>query len=178
MHDFLIPTHIESPRLVLRMLQDADWRALHEQYSDEECTRYTLGRVLTEGESWRTMSTILGHWMLRGYGPYAVTDKQSGDVLGVVGMWYPNDWPEPEILWQIIRRYWGQGYASEATRAVQTIARQHFPELSLISLIDERNTGSIRVAKAVGATFEKELQFRGNVCQVYRHPDVDNINQS
>lgn len=170
MNHFLVPTTLETRRLTLRMLRDDDWHALHEHYSDAACTQYTQGRVLTEGESWRTMSSLLGHWMLRGFGPYAVTEKLSGDVLGVVGLWYPNDWPETEILWLLVRKYWGQGFSSEAARAVQRMAAEYLPEMSLISLIDARNVASVRVAKSVGATFEREIPFRGGVWQVYRHP--------
>jgi hypothetical protein len=43
------------------------------------------------------MACLLGHWYLRGYGPYAVGEKSSSRVLGSVGLFYPNDWPEPEI---------------------------------------------------------------------------------
>ena len=172
MNNYLIPVTVETSRLTLRMLREQDWRALHEHYADPLCTQYTQGRVLTEGETWRTMSSLLGHWMLRGYGPYAVTDKRSGDVLGVAGLWYPNDWPEPEILWSLVRKYWGQGFASEAARAVQRMAGEYLPEMSLISLIDARNIASIRVATSVGATFEKELPFRNGVWKVYRHPET------
>jgi RimJ/RimL family protein N-acetyltransferase len=34
--------------------------------------------------------------------------------LGTVGLWYPVDWPAPEIKWALIRKAWGKGYAREA----------------------------------------------------------------
>lgn len=165
-----MPARIESARLVLRAFCDDDWRALHEHYADPECTRFTFGRALSEGESWRAMASMVGHWVLRGYGPYALEDKASGAVLGTVGLWYPNDWPEPEIKWALIRRHWGRGYASEAVRAVQRAARECLPELALISFINAENRPSIALARAVGATFEDERAFRGARWHVYRHP--------
>lgn len=167
---FCIPERIESARLVLRCFRDSDWRALHELYADPECTRFTLGRTLSEGESWRAMASMVGHWQLRGYGPYAVEAKADGTVLGTVGLWFPNDWPEPEIKWAISRRHWGQGYASEAVRAAQQMAHLHVPETALISLIHGDNLASIRLARAVGATLEHEREFRGGRWELYRHP--------
>ena len=166
---FEVPERVESPRLVLRMLRDGDWRALHGYYSDEQCIRYTLGRVLTEGESWRTLAAMVGHWHLRGYGPYAIESKASGELLGVSGLWYPYDFPEREIKWGLLRCHWGQGYASEAARAVLAMARDVYPASPPISFIHASNDTSIRVAAALGAALERDTEFRGARYRVYRH---------
>ena len=167
---FLVPERAETQRLILRQFQEADWKDLHAYYSSEEATRFTLGRALTERETWRIMCTLSGHWRIRGYGPYAMEDKSNGTVLGLIGFWYPNDWPEPEIKWALAPAYWGQGYASEAARVVQKIGLNYLKHISLISFIHFENTASIQLAKAVGANFEKELPFKGTTWQVYRHP--------
>jgi RimJ/RimL family protein N-acetyltransferase len=167
---FCIPTRLETERLLLRTFVDDDWQGLHEHFSDPECTRYTFRRALTEAATWRAMASMAGHWLLRGYGPYAAVEKSSGAVIGTVGPWYPIEWPEPEIKWSLSRRFWGKGYASEAARAVQAMAREHLPELALISLIDSRNEPSIRLALAVGATLEREMEFAGAPFHAYRHP--------
>ena len=166
---YLIPEKTETRRLILRCFKEDDWLDLHRIYSDPECTRYTIQRTLTEGESWRTMAAMIGHWQIRGYGPYAVEDKATGQVVGPVGLWYPNDWPEPEIKWALCRDYWGRGYASEAARAVKKIAAEYLPETSLISLIYPDNQPSIDLAKAIGAKFEKEIAFRGHIAHIFRH---------
>ena len=67
-----VPRSIGTERLTLRPFGPDDWRAMHEHYSDIECTRFTFGRALTEGESWRAVASMVGHWQLRGDGPYAV----------------------------------------------------------------------------------------------------------
>jgi len=167
---FMVPERLETDRLLLRMFEQDDWRALHEHYSDAECTRFTFRRTLTEGGSWRAMASMVGHWQLRGYGPYAVEDKSTQAVLGTVGLWYPVEWPAPEIKWALARRHWGKGYASEAVRAVQRMARERIPELSLISFINRENAASIRLALAVGAVLERELEFAGGLWHIYRHP--------
>ncbi len=169
--NFLVPETIETERLLLRQFEEQDWKDLHHYYSSVQATRFTVGRAFTEGETWRTLSGMVGHWHLRGYGPYAVEDKASGIVLGTVGFWYPYDWPSPEIKWALAPAYWGKGYASEAVRMVQKTASLHIPDISLISLIHLDNSASIRLALAVGARFEKEIQFRGASWHIYRHPD-------
>ena len=164
-----IPGSLETDRLLLRRFAESDWRDLHAYYSDAECMKYTIGRALSEGETWRSMATMLGHWQLRGYGPYAMEEKTTSRVLGPVGLWFPQDWPEPEIKWGLARRFWGQGYASEAARAVRDMAAAAMPDVSLISLILPENTASINLALSLGAEFEREIDFRGGKANIYRH---------
>lgn len=168
--NFEIPQQIESARLILRMFREDDWRSMHAHYSNPECTRFTLGRQLSEGESWRMTATLAGHWLLRGYGPYALEEKASGRMIGTVGLWHPVDFPEREIKWALNPAFWGMGYASEAARAVQTMANVVYPEMPPISFIHRDNQPSIRVALAVGAVLEQEMDFRGGRFQVFRHP--------
>ena len=169
---FLVPQTLHTERLLLRQFRDEDWSDLHAYYSDPEATRYTFGRALSEGDTWRTMCGMIGHWQLRGYGPYAVEEKNSGKVLGTVGFWYPVDWPEAEIKWALAAHAWGRGFASEAARAVQKAAIEYLPDTRLISLIHPENDPSINLALALGATFEKEVVYENILMRVYRHPSA------
>jgi RimJ/RimL family protein N-acetyltransferase len=166
---YLIPTTIDTERVVLRMFREDDWRDLHEYYGDPDCTTYTTGRPLKDYESWQKLAALVGHWQLRNYGSYAVEEKHSGRVIGVVGLDYPLDWPEPEIQWGLVRKSWGKGYANEAVRAVKGMVAEYLPDLSLISLIHPENLNSIKLAKAVGAHFEKEYFFRDDTWLIFRH---------
>lgn len=167
----LVPLELETRRLQLRQLEAHDATALHAYYGDAGSTRYTYGRALSASGTWHAVAGMAGHWQLRGYGPYALVAKADAAVIGVAGLWYPPDWPEPEIKWALVPARQGQGYASEAARAVRAMARQHLPELRLISFIDARNEASIRLALAVGARLEREVEFRGGPWHIYRHPE-------
>lgn len=167
---FRVPEILETNRLLLRPFKESDWQDLHAYYSDPLATQYTVGRPFTEGETWRIMCTMIGHWQLREYGPYALEERESHKVIGTVGFWYPNDWPSPEIKWALAAKFWGKGYASEAARAVQQAGKIHLPEISLISLINAKNQPSINLALAIGASYEKTIEFRVGDWQIYRHP--------
>ncbi len=169
---FKVPEEINTERLCLRQFKESDWIGLHKYYSSELATTFTMGKAMTEGETWRAMCSMIGHWQVRGYGPYAIEDKESQEVIGTAGLWYPNDWPEPEIKWALAPEYWGQGFASEAARGVQQMAQEHLKGLSLISFIHSENKASIQLAKAVGACFEQEVTFRGALWHIYRHPQT------
>lgn len=167
---YRVPEKIVTERLSLRQFHEDDWKDLHAYYSDSDATQYTVAREFTEGDTWRTVCSMIGHWQLRGYGPYAVEENRSNKTVGVVGFWFPNDWPSPEIKWALARAYWGKGYAKEAAMAVQKVGRVHMPDIALISLIHSQNTPSQKLAIAVNATLEKEVEFRNAIFQIYRHP--------
>lgn len=169
MSEFKIPTRIESERLVLRTFRDEDWKDLYPYYSDPECMKYTIRRTLTEGETWRTMCGMIGHWQLRRYGPYGLESKEHNKIIGVVGMWYPNDWPEPEIKWGLVRNFQGKGFAREAVVRIKEMVKEHLPDQQLISLIFAENKPSINLALSVGCTLEEVTEFRGMETHLYRH---------
>jgi len=167
----IVPEEIETERLNLRQFRDDDWQDLHHYYSDENATKYTVGRRFTEGDTWRALCSMLGHWTLRKYGPYAIEEKSSSRVIGIVGFWYPNDWPSPEIKWALAPKYWGKGFAKEAAKAVQRVGRQYMPDISLISLIHSENHASKKLAVALGSAFDREIEFRNATFEIYRHPN-------
>ena len=167
--NYKIPKEIATERLKLRIFREEDWKDLYAYYSDAECMTYTAGRALAEWEVWRQVATMIGHWQIRGFGPYAMEEQATGRVVGPVGMWYPLEWPEPEIKWGLAKEFWGRGIAKEAADAVRLMAIEHVPEINLISLISKENTNSIKLAKSLGAVYEKTVPFRETSTALYRH---------
>jgi RimJ/RimL family protein N-acetyltransferase len=167
--DFRVPVALSTNRLVLRMFTERDWEPLAEMFADEECVKYTVGSVQPKYWVWRQICAYLGHWQIRGYGPYAVVEKTSGELLGPVGLWCPGDWPEPEIKYSIRRKFWGNGYVSEAAFAVQQMAAKELKWTRLISLINPANERSKAVARRIGGELEKTIPFRDGQAEVFAY---------
>lgn len=104
--------------------------------------------------TWWSVATIIGHWHLRGYGMFAVIDKDSGEALGLVGPWFPKGWPEPELSWNLVEGAEGNGFAEEAARAVLDWLFTDRKWPSIISLIDPGNDASVRLVEKLGARAE------------------------
>jgi RimJ/RimL family protein N-acetyltransferase len=166
---FLMPEVIETDRLLLRQFQEADWKMLGEILSDPEAVRYTIKTPFSDWQTWRFLATYLGHWQIRGFGPYAVVEKSSGHMIGPVGLWYPGDWPEPEIKYTLNRHFWGKGYASEAALAVKNEAVKHLDRKTLISLILPENEASKATSRKIGGAYEKTIPFRDGQAEIFRY---------
>jgi RimJ/RimL family protein N-acetyltransferase len=158
---------LETARLILRMFRASDFEAYAEMCGDEEVMKYLGGATMNRSEAWRSMATVLGHWKLRGFGLWAVEEREHGVVVGRVGCWRPEGWPGLEIAWTLRRTSWGHGYATEAARVAIDVAFSHLREPHVISMIDSDNEPSIRVAQRLRMRLEGRTDLMGHPVLVY-----------
>jgi RimJ/RimL family protein N-acetyltransferase len=159
---------LETARLRLRPFRDGDLHAYADLCADSEVMRYVGDRgVLSREDAWRQMAMLAGHWQLRGFGMWAVEERDTGCFVGRVGLHYPEGWPDREIAWALARPFWGRGYALEAAHAAlaEAFGRLGFPRI--ISLIDPANVRSIRLAERIGERLEGGTTVRGHRVAVY-----------
>lgn len=171
MTDFLSIEYprLETERLILRGWHERDLDDYAIIVADPEVARWTNpeGKPLSRELAWRHMAMVAGHWLLRGYGPFAVEEKASSRVIGRIGAWYPESWPGIELGWILGPEARGKGYASEAGQAC---LHWMFDELDLsqvISLILPSNEKSIAVAKRLGERFLTTGTVKGVACEIY-----------
>lgn len=160
-----------TDRLRLRAYREDDLDALATFMADDR-SQY-VGGPKTRDECWRMLSSLLGHWALRGYGMWLVAEKDTDAPVGSVGIINPEGWDEPELGWSLFNGSEGKGYGTEAAVAARAYAATHFGIPAPISYIDPRNTASLALAKRIGATFEREGAVMGKPCHVYRHPKAE-----
>jgi RimJ/RimL family protein N-acetyltransferase len=109
-----------------------------------------LGGPVARPDAWRSITSVIGHWVLRGFGAWAVERKHDGVLIGRAGIQRPEGWPGAEAIWTLGRPYWGQGYATEAAKVSLDYGFNVIALPKLISLIDPENGASQRVAQRVG----------------------------
>jgi RimJ/RimL family protein N-acetyltransferase len=159
---------IVSKRLILRGFKEEDLDAYAEMCGDSEVMRYiATGQILSRSESWRNMAMMLGHWQLRGYGMWAVEERQSGEMLGRVGCWQPEGWVGLEIGWTIRRAFWGQGFATEAGKRAIAYAFEELQQTHVISLIRPENIASRRVAEKLGEKLQGTTELMGGEALIF-----------
>ena len=107
---------LETGRLLLRPPRIEDFDGYAELLADVEAARFIGGDAPRAG-AWRRFLQQPGAWFVQGFGMFSVLDRATGEWLGQTGPWRPEGWPGNEIGWAFRRAAWGQGYATEATRA-------------------------------------------------------------
>ncbi|NVO24474.1 GNAT family N-acetyltransferase [Donghicola mangrovi] len=159
---------ITTARLTLRGFELGDFPVFSAFYASER-SKYCGGPAHPES-SWRMLACEIGHWQLRGYGRWAVTLTETGELIGNVGLWNPEGWPEPEIGWDIYEGFEGKGYATEAATAARTHAYDVLGWDTVVSLIMPPNEASKTVARKMGAKFERMFDHvRYGQEEIWRH---------
>lgn len=164
-----IPTLL-SERLTLRAPCLADFEAISDFRASDRAQ--FVGGPASKAKSWGYLAALIGHWDLRGYGRWIITETGGDDsALGIVGPHYPFEWPEPEIAWTVFEGGEGKGYAYEAARLARDYAYQTLEWDTAVSFVAAENTRSLALAKRLGCrpdgVFEHEVFGKMNV---WRHP--------
>jgi len=144
---------IETDRLRLRPLNDADAERLHDIYGDAETMRYigASGEPRADLDATRrVLAWLRRHDELHGFGMWAVDERDRALLIGVAGLlWVEGHGPDVEAAYLLRRDRWGRGYATEALRAV--LAAGHGIGLEkIIALSYPENLASQRVMSKAG----------------------------
>jgi RimJ/RimL family protein N-acetyltransferase len=141
---------------------------------DPDVTRYLgEGRPLSRVEAWRQMAMFIGHWVLRGYGLWAVEERATGRFIGRIGCLEPEGFPAFEIAYTLTRSAWGRGYAREGAAAALRHARETLGRRDITSIIRPANAASIRVARSLGGVQAETVEFYGAPSVLYRYPSLN-----
>lgn len=163
-----IPT-LEAERLILRPFKADDIDAYAAMVEDTEVSKFISlgGKPMDRLEAWRSMSAIIGHWHLRGFGQWVVEEKDTGTFVGRLGLYYPETWPGPELGYALAQEHWGKGYATEGATAARDYAFEVLGWDDIISIISPVNTRSQAVAKRLGESYREDLNLKGMAVHVY-----------
>ncbi|VDS07705.1 hypothetical protein PARHAE_00883 [Paracoccus haematequi] len=162
---------IETDRLILRAPRLSDLDAIT-CFATSDRARF-VGGPGRPWDGWTSLTGLIGHWTLRGFGWWMIEDKASGQTAGRTGIGHHIDWPEPELGWHIYEGFEGRGIAHEAALAARRHAQTQMGLGPVISLIHRDNARSRRLAERLGAQIESETVIRDMPCLVYRHPKGD-----
>ena len=157
---------LETERLLLRVPTADDFEPLAAIYGDAQTMEF-IGGAMDKDFVWRTLATFIGHWCMTGYGLFSAIEKSTGAFVGRAGIINPHGWPAPEIGWVIARERWGEGFATEAARAILEHEVARIRPTRLISLVDERNERSRRVAEKLGARNGGTTEYLGAPTNVF-----------
>lgn len=118
------PERIDTTRLRLRRPRPADAGAIFERYaSDLEVTRYVGWPAHQSVKGTRAFLALSdAEWARWPAGPYLVESRADGSLLGGTGLGFETPY-RASTGYILARDAWGKGYATEALRAMVTLAQ-------------------------------------------------------
>jgi RimJ/RimL family protein N-acetyltransferase len=164
-----IPPVLRGDRLRLRALSFADSQALRDLVVDEEVARYLHEGPLPDlPEIQNRIAGALRQWSARGYGMMAVEDADG--FVGRLGVFHPADATDPLLVYALVRRAWGRGYATEGVGLLLAWLSERHSALQLIAHVDPANHASAHVVAKFGATRQGTIKRAGSVLDVWTVP--------
>lgn len=160
---------LTTDRLSFYTIKNRDFDWLKDLFTDPIAMRYFPG-IKTDSEIVEWINRVKMLCKKQGFGLWSVQISENKQNIGYCGLIYQEDvdgTDEIEIAYGLIRRYWHNGYASEAARAVRDYAVTKLGYDRLISLVDKNNTGSKRVAASMGMKIEKTVTRWGKKLDVW-----------
>lgn len=162
------PILLETERLTLREFTPTDVDDLHRQLSDPEVMRYyPAAMTMAQSEKW--LQGILNDYQSNGFGMLAVHSKETGDYVGQVGVMRRviDGFVHHYLSYLICKRFWGQGYAIEAVRALVDYRFATLEIDKIEALIDPENARSLHLAEKLGMQLESTVDHMGREHRVY-----------
>ena len=152
---------LKTERLLLRDFAPDDWPALHEVESRSEVAQYQSFEPRTVAESRAYVAQACDESTSDSRGTYdlAVMLAVENQLIGRCGLGITDPELSEGMLWYTMHpSYWGQGYATEAARAMVDFG---FRELRLHRIwadCDPANGASVRVLEKLGMRREGHLR--------------------
>jgi len=182
-----------TDRLILRPLTWNDLDFLQKLHDDPDVVRYIgYGKPRTEAENRKVIESTLAAYASDGLGHLAISLKEPEVLIGRCGLslvemeatpkgdegpqcfWNRGSAPDGmdiihrfELGYTLAQEFWGQGYATEATRAIRDYGFQDRQEDQLIAAIFPENIASQNVARKLGFSTSKKIVAFGQSAELW-----------
>ena len=145
---------LTTDRLVLRPFVPGDLADLVDLHAEESFWWYPLRAAMTAEQTAHFLERTMDRYETDGFGIEAVTDRETGTMLGWAGLAVPHFLPEVlpavEVGWRLSGPYRGQGLATEAGRAAVDWGFQAAGLSRIVSIYEPENLASGRVMEHLG----------------------------
>ncbi len=162
----------ETDRLVVRQLRPDDIDRLFAITGDAELMRYMGdGQPLSRELTAKWIEVSINNYATKGFGCSAVIDTRDGAFIGFCGLVQSEDAEPPEaseLIYALLRSYWGQGLATELAAEMVAYGWRACGLKRIIATIYPKNLGSKRILEKIGMTYLKhELDEDGSPTDFY-----------
>ena len=142
---------LRTRRLLLREMTEGDIPDLEEMLLDPE-VMYAYPHTFTKEDVENRLARQQQRYRQDGFGLWAVVLRSTGEMVGQAGLTWQDCEGQPvlEVGYLLKKRFWHQGYASEAARACRDYAFTVLDAGEVFSIIRDNNAASQAVARRNG----------------------------
>ncbi len=152
---------LETERLVLRPIKAGDVETIFNCWmQDEDVSRYMCWKASSDiNEAKEFVSFELGNLEDDSWNRWLIELKETEEVIGTCLIFFNDEEDNWDISYNLGKKYWGNGYISEAMRAVMDYAKNELKIRECIAIHAVENPASGRVMEKLGFRYEKEVPY-------------------
>lgn len=148
--------HIETQRLIIRPFVPTDLPAFKTLLDIKEVPGWTMQKNRSEDFLKWQISNYSKMDIITGSVCFGIFSKETGEILGSVGAGEHDDLGETEIFYSLLQDVRGNGYATEATKAVTDWVFENYDIEYIIGTATVHNIASQKVLERCGYRFINE----------------------
>ncbi len=166
--------YIETERLILREILPTDVDGLFRLDSDPEVHKYLGNKPVSDRNKIVTMiAFIRQQYRDHGIGRWAIIDKRSGEFMGWAGLKFVTEKTNEhqnyyDLGYRLIRKYWGQGIATESALASLDYAFKTLAIDEVFAAANCENRASNKILKKLGLNFIETFYYEDIKCNWYK----------
>ena len=155
---------IETDRLILRLMNESDIDGMLKIFTDKNVMKSFDLRSFSRGQMKKWVGRNLSHQNRYGYGLFSVILKSNQELIGDCGLEHTEFEGKPcvEVGYDFLSKYWNQGYATEAAKAVidYAVGKLNVDAEVMCSFIRKNNKASQRVSEKL--SMKKVKEYKAN----------------
>ena len=141
---------LSTTRLDLRPVQIGDVEVVHELWTNGDVRHFLFDeRVIPLDEARSIVEQSLLSFQERGFGIWLVYSRQTAQLIGFAGLMQSSD-ESPNLIYGVHPDFCGNGFATEASKAVLDYAFDTLGLKSVKADVDEPNVISVRILEKLG----------------------------
>ncbi len=161
----MITPKLETERLVLREIHTEDAKTIFNCWMrDESVSRYMCWQASDDFQETQKFVTYeLANLENDKWNRWIVLLKSTSEIIGTCLLYFNEEESHWDISYNLVKKYQGNGYATEAMRAVLKYAAQEMNVREIATSYALENRKSANVLRKLGFLGTKEVPYACNI---------------
>lgn len=154
---------LETERLEIRLLRLSDAEFILGLMNSPGYLKYIGDRDVRDLDAAREYleTSMMKSYEHHGFGLYLLSSKKDRASMGICGFVKREALPSPDLGFAIFEEYEGQGYVSEACRALLHYAEETLGFMSVLAITSQDNERSKSLCKKLGFRRRGSIELNG-----------------
>ena len=153
----MITPILETEKILLRPLKVSDAEVIYKNWTTDpdvaQFMRWSVHESVDETIAWLTK--VEANISSEKVYEWGFVLKETNELFGSGGIYYNDDFNMFELGYNIMKRYWGLGLTTEASKAIIDFAVKELKETQFLGRYVKGNDASRRVLEKLGFVYQK-----------------------